>query len=365
MNQAEPEQPKPLAETSVIIPNFNRRFSGVTASTISLVPPLLKHHAVRTIGSGLPDDFPKLTWRELFRIGRGGPWRIWHASRNIEMLAGLLLRKIFRLRLILFWTSHAQRRHTRYTRMLYQRMDQLITTTQAAASFLDKEAKVVPLGVDPEIFHPPECRKTAWQRLNLPGEIGIGIFGRVRPQKGTEEFIDALCKILPDRPGWTGCIIGETTPAFMDFQRRLERKVADAGLADRVRFIGKVEDFDEIPRWYQAMTVVVVPSRVEGFGLTCLEAMASECAAVATQTGVFPEIILNGENGWLVPCDDMSALADCLFAMTKNPSKLAETGTRARQRVLESFTIEKTAGRTAKIYDEALRSYAGPAPGSN
>ena len=365
MNQAEPLQLKPLDETLVIIPNFNRRFSGVTASIISVVPSMLKHHAVRIIGEGLPADFPQLTWRELFRIGRGGPWRIWHASRNIEMLAGLLLRKICRLRLILFWTSHAQRRHTRYTRMLYRRMDQLITTTQAAASFLDKEAKVVSLGIDPDCFHSPECRATAWEKLKLPGEFGIGIFGRVRPQKGTEEFIDALCKILPDRPGWTGCIIGETTPAYRDFQRRLEQRVANVGLKDRVRFIGKVEDFDELPSWYQAMTVVAVPSRVEGFGLTCLEAMASECAVVATQTGVFPEIIQDGENGWLVPCEDASTLANRLFEITKNPARLGEVGRRARQRVLESFTIGKTAERTAKIYDEALESRSGPAPGSN
>ena len=363
MNQAGPELPQPLGDTTVIIPNFNRRFSGVTASIISLVPSLLKYHAVRTIGNGLPDDFPKLTWRELFRIGRGGPWRIWHASRNIEMLAGLLLRKICRQRLILFWTSHAQRRHTRYTRMLYRRMDQLITTTQAAASFLDKEAKVVPLGIDPEKFHQSKCRATAWEKLKLPGEFGIGIFGRVRPQKGTEEFIDALCKVLPDRPGWTGCIIGETTPAYRDFQRRLEQKVADAGIVGRVRFIGKVADFDEIPHWYQAMTVVAVPSRVEGFGLTCLEAMASECAVVATQTGVFPEIIQDGENGWLVPCEDSSALTKRLFEITENPSRLDDIGKRARRRVLESYTIEKTAERTAKIYDEALQSCPGAQSG--
>ena len=355
------DDPDPL----VIIPNFNRRFSGVTASVISIVPSLLKFHKVRTIGKGLPDSFPRISWWELLKIGRKGPWRIWHASRNIEMLVGILLRKILRLRLILIWTSHAQRRHTRYTRMLYKRMDRLITTTQVAASFLDKEAEVVPLGIDPDCFHPPMNRESAWKSIGLPGDYGIGIFGRVRPQKGTEEFIDALCEVLPERPGWTACIIGQTTPAYQDFQRSLEQKVANAGLDQRVKFVGKVENFDDIPRWYQAMSVVAVPSQVEGFGLTCLEAMASECAVVATQTGVFPEIIQDGENGWLVPCEDTSALAKEFFEITKNPSRLAEVGTRARQRVLESYTIEKTAERTAKIYDETLQSYAGLAPGNN
>ncbi len=352
-------------DPSVIIPNFNRRFSGVTASVISIVPPLLKFHKVRTIGKGLPDSFPQISWRQLLKIGRQGPWRIWHASRNIEMLVGILLRKVFRLRLILIWTSHAQRRHTRYTRMLYKRMDRLITTTQVASTFLDKDAVVVPLGIDPDFFHPPKCRETAWQKLNLPGKFGIGLFGRVRPQKGTEEFVNALCEVLPERPGWTACIIGQTTPAYQDFQRRLEQKVANAGLDQRVKFVGKVKNFNDIPRWYQAMSIVAVPSRVEGFGLTCLEAMASGCAVVATQTGAFPEIIQEGKNGWLVPCEDSLALTKRLREITKTPRRITSIGEHARRRVAENYTIEKTAARTANIYDEAMRSYSGAAPDSN
>lgn len=342
------------ADPSVIIPNFNRRFSGVTASVISIVPPLLKFHKVRTIGKGLPDSFPKITWPQLLKVGRCGPWRIWHASRNIEMLAGLILRKIFRLRLILIWTSHAQRRHTLYTRMLYKRMDRLITTTQAAASFLDKEASIVPLGIDPDYFYPPKNRESIWKEMNLPGKYGIGIFGRVRPQKGTQEFIDALCEVLPQRPDWTAFLIGQTTPAFLDFRRRLEQKVVKFGLRDRVKFVGKVENFSDIPRWYKAMSVVAVPSRVEGFGLTCLEAMASGCAVVATQTGAFPEIIQEGQNGWLVPCGDTGALTDKLLEVTRDPLRIKEIGKLARERVVASYTIKKTAEKTAKVYDEAL-----------
>ncbi len=348
------DDPDPL----VIIPNFNRRFSGVTASVISIVPPLVKFHKVRTIGKGLPDSFPRISWWQLFKIGRQGPWRIWHASRNIEMLVGILLRKVLRLRLILIWTSHAQRRHTRYTRMLYKRMDRLITTTQVAASFLDEKAEVIPLGIDPVCFHPPMDRESAWKSIGLPGKYGIGIFGRVRPQKGTEEFIDALCELLPERPGWTACIIGQTTPAYRDFLRRLEQKVADAGLDQRVKFVGKVGNFNDIPRWYQAMSVVAVPSRVEGFGLTCLEAMASGCAVVATQTGAFPEIIQEGKNGWLVPCGDSHALTKRLLEITINPERITSIGEHARRRVSENYTIEKTAARTAAIYQKAFDLYS-------
>ena len=160
--------------------------------------------------------------------------------------------------------------------------------------------------------------------------------------------------MLPKRPGWTACIIGQTTPAYQDFQLRLEQKVATAGLKERVQFVGKVKNFDDIPQWYQAMSIVAVPSRVEGFGLTCLEAMASGCAVVATQTGAFPEIIQEGENGWLVSCEDTRALTVRLLKITQNPSKIASIGELARKRVLASYTIEKTAEKTAKFYEKII-----------
>jgi len=93
---------------------------------------------------------------------------------------------------------------------------------------------------------------------------------------------------------------------------------------------------------------------VEGFGLTCLEAMASECAVIATETGVFPEIIDTGENGWVIPCEDTTTLAERLAEATANDFALTEMGRRARERVLDRFTIEKTAEQTAGVYDALL-----------
>ena len=184
------------------------------------------------------------------------------------------------------------------------------------------------------------------------GKYGIGIFGRVRPQKGTGEFVGALCSVLPAFPRWGAAIVGETTPEFRGFRDELQARTRRAGLGDRVNFVGKVENFREIPSWYRAMTLVVIPPWVEGFGLTALEAMASGCAVIASRTGAFPEIIEHDVSGWLVPCRDEEALRDRLEEVLRDPDRLVETGRRARQRVERYFAIETEAAKLAAVYAE-------------
>ena len=118
------------------------------------------------------------------------------------MLAGLVLRRLLGFRLILLFTSAAQRYHSAYTRWLYDKMDAVVATTGAAASYLERDATVVPHGVDTELFHPPGDRLGAWREMGGAGDHGIGIFGRIRPEKGTEELVDALVGVLPSRPAW-------------------------------------------------------------------------------------------------------------------------------------------------------------------
>jgi mannosyltransferase len=275
------------------------------------------------------------------------------------MLAGLALRTLLRFRLVLVFTSAAQRRHTRYTRWLYSRMDRIVATTSAAASYLDRPATIVRHGVDARAFHPPRDRAAEWRAHGGPGDHGIAVFGRVRPNKGTGDLIDALCATLPAHPRWGVVIVGETTPRHAAFRDELEAKVRAAGLAERVRFVGQVEDFAEIPGWYRAATLVAAPPWVEGFGLTVLEAMASGCAVVATRTGAFPEVVVDGETGWLVPCRDPGSLAVALDHALSDPARLAEMGRRGRARVEADFTIEREAGALAEIYEEELMRREG------
>ena len=337
-------------ELRVIAPSLGKRFSGINASMIALLPEQAKLISIAAMGFHIPEGVPRISFLQFWRHCWRGPWRIWHARRNIDMLVGLTLRYFFRFKLILIFTSAAQRRHSWITRFYYNRMDGLIATTVAAASFLDREPVIVPHGVNTEKFSPPEDRATAWRKRKLPGSHGIGVLSRVRPRKGTKEFVDAMIRVLPKRPEWTAVIIGQTTQEFRPFEQRLRTKIRGAGLEDRVHFTGFLKDSEEIPKWYRSLSVVVCPSRVEGFGLPCLEAMASGCPVVATRTGVWPQVISEGKDGYLVPCKDTDALTEAIMKITADSERVHQMGQRAIDKISSKYRIQHEAEGIQAVY---------------
>ena len=349
--------PEGSAELQVIAACLGRRFSGINASMIAVLPVLARHIRIAAMGFHIPEGIPRIRFRRFWRHCRRGPWRVWHARRNIDMLAGLILRYLLRFKLVLLFTSAAQRHHSWITRFYYRRMDGLIATTEKAASFLTREAVVVRHGVDTSMFFPPGDRAAAWAGCGLPGRYGIGVFGRIRPRKGTEEFIRAMIRVLPRRPEWTAVVVGQTTEEFRPFEQRLRRMLSDAGLSHRVHFTGFLKDPAEVPEWYRSLSVVVCPSRVEGFGLTCLEAMASGCPVVATSTGAWPEVITEGRDGSVIPCRDVDALSDAILRITEDPQKIREMGLRAREKIASGYRIEDEAEGILAVYRRLLDDY--------
>lgn len=347
------------SDIEVIVPNMNRRFSGITSTVAQVLPYQRKELVIATVGHPLPGKgWLHLEWLELLRLcGRslpnGNP-RIFHARRNIEMLAGLALKHALRRRLHLVFTSTAQRKHSAWTRFLYRKMDTLLSTSPRAAGFLLREPeKIIPHGVDTTHYHPAQDRVKAWLKGGLPGRYGIGIFGRIRPQKGIGEFVEALCQVLPRNPEWTAVIVGETTPRHRSFEEQLKARVEAAGLSERFQWIGK-RPFAEIPEWFRRMSLVVCASRNEGFGLTCLEAMASGVPVVATRAGAWEMVIREGVDGWLIPCADAAALAQAVDAAMLEPEQIEAMGRAARARIEQAFTIEREAESINTVYKEIL-----------
>ncbi|MDR2337109.1 MAG: glycosyltransferase family 4 protein [Deltaproteobacteria bacterium] len=347
-------------EIEVILPNLNRRFSGVTGAVSAVVPHQTQDICFAQVGYQIPINIPRLSWRQLFRLTAkplaDGRLRIFHTRRNIEMLTGLILKYILRRKIHLLHTSAAQRIHSAWTCFLFRQMDTLIATSPRTATFLPRTPDfIIPHGVNIDKYYPAQDRLSEWANSGAVGKYGIGIFGRVRPQKGVQEYVDALCEVLPRHPDFTAIIVGETTPQFLNFEISLKNKIKKLGLEKRFLWLGKLK-LEEVPLWFRCVSIVAAVSRNEGFGLTCLEAMASGAAVVATMTGAFDTLIRDGVDGFIIPCNDTTALAAALEKLLAAPEMTAQMGKAARQRVCDHYTIQKEAAAITKAYRAVFAS---------
>lgn len=342
-----------LDGVQIIIPNLNRRFSGITSTIIAVVPEQQKSMRFASVGHFIDGRLRHMSWREFFRLTAkplaNGKNRVFHCRRNIEMVCGLFFKYVLRRKITLIFTSTAQRRHTWLTKFLYRRMEALITTSPRAASFLvRKPDAVIAHGVNPAVYFPAAEGEPLPQYLP-PSRRFVGIFGRVREQKGVREFVSAMCGVLGEFPDVDAVICGETTPKFIPFEKEMKALIQSRGFSERFHWLGKVP-FGDIPPLFRSMSVVMCVSRNEGFGLTCLEAMASGAPVVATRAGAFDMVVRDGVDGFIVDCGDARAMEEKLRAMLADPARLADMGRSARERVLSSFTIEKEAAALNAVY---------------
>ena len=142
---------------------------------------------------------------------------------------------------------------------------------------------------------------------------------------------------------------GPRRPFLEDIARRL-------GIRNRIHFVGEVGDI-RIP--FALMDVFVFTSRwPEAFGLTLVEAMAIGKPVVATKTGAVPEVIRHNVEGWLVPPDDPSVMAEGIAHLLGN-KPLAETfGRQGQKRVRDAFDLDRMTAEIEAVYHEVVMKKA-------
>jgi mannosyltransferase len=335
----------------VIAPNFKRRLSGVTTTIVQLVPEQRASGlGIAVLGHGLPAHLPRLRYRDLWRLWKrpaNRPHRIWHARRNTEMVGGIILRDVLRMPLKLVFTSDAQRHHRNFTKWLISRMDVVIAGSARAGAYLEVPHVVVAHGIDIAAIAQAGAGGI-WRDCDLPGQYGIGCFGRIRHQKGTDIFVDAMIELLPRFPDWTAIISGRVTSEHQAFRDGLAEKIEAAGLGERIVFIGEVPD---IRLWYHRISLYVAPSRNEGFGLTPLEAMAAGKPVVASDAGAYAEMITPGETGDVAPAGDGERLTAAIRTYLADPALAERHGKEASIKVRARFALEREAEGIRAVYD--------------
>jgi mannosyltransferase len=351
MREMEPDVPienNSADDLQLIVPNLHRRYSGVTATNRMVAPKLAQRIGAAWLGRDAPDGIARIGLLDLLKLWRRRTPLIWHARRNNEMIVGIALRSLgWPLKLV--FTSAAQRHHTWITRWLIDRMDAIIATNDISASYLERQAMVIPHGVDTDRYAPPPDRAVTFAEAGLPGRYAIGCFGRVRAQKGTDVFVDAMCRLLPRYPDFTAVVVGAITVENQAFANDLKRRIDAAGLQSRIVITGELP-IEEVQRWYQRLTIYAFTSRNEGFGLTLIEAMSAGAALVASRAGAAELVVDNGVTGILTPPGDVEALVAALDSLMRDPASSAEMGARGRARVLAEFSLDAEADQIAKVY---------------
>ena len=328
----------------LIVTNFNRNFTGVSATTAGVVRQQVTQFDMMLAGHPLPGCPAPVSRAEATQASKARPndkpFTIWHVRRNPEMRAALWARDVLRLPVRIVFTSAAQRFHSAVPRWLIARMDAVIATTEKAAEFVPHVRAVVPHGVDTEQFFPAPNRTEAWANTGFPGQRGIATIGRIRPEKGTDRFVAAMLRLLPDHPGLTALVIGRAAKSERGFLGDLKAQVNAAGLADRILFPGEVAP-DALPLLMRALSVVVQLPRYEGYGMTPLEGMASGVPFVATDAGYYRSFADQGKNGLIVPDDDIDAVVYELYSLYTNNVRFAVMARAARSAAETQFSIRQ------------------------
>lgn len=207
------------------------------------------------------------------------------------------------------------------------------------------------------------CGKELRQSWGIAPDTAVIVFvGAVRPEKGLLPLIEAYRIVTIDRGTKAKLVVAGggdlwTTPdlANSDYEARVRHAASGAD----VHFMGLVPRAD-IPDVYKVADVVVVPSIVpESQGTVVCEAMMAGRPVIGSRIGGIPEMIVEGETGFLVPPGDVQAIANALCTLVNNPGLRERMGRRGYERAIKEYTWEPSARKVEQIYYQALNGHRG------
>lgn len=172
--------------------------------------------------------------------------------------------------------------------------------------------------------------------------------GRISRQKGIMHLLDAAQSIRED----VKIVLCAGSPDTREVEEELAARVAQM---DNVVWIDRMLPREHVIQLYSHAAVFACPSVYEPFGIINLEAMACEIPVVASRVGGIPEVVVDGETGFLVPPADPAALAEAINAVLSSQDLAERLGKAGRARVEEHFSWQAIAMQTKKVYESAVR----------
>jgi len=285
----------------------------------------------------------KLLWR-LIRLFRSRSVDIVHTHNSKPLIYGGPAATLAGVQQVVH-TRHGQR---------YQASFRATGLFRLAARFADRVVCVSKDGARLSALEGISAEKTStiWNGIDIsefqhvgPKEGGPAVMvGRLSPEKDVESLIRAVPLVLADYPNFSLEIAGNG-PCLAGLQ-----DLASAlNVAGHVRFLGEVRDVASV---LGRASMFVLPSLTEGISLTLLEGMARGLPVIATRVGGNPEVVVEGETGFLVPTRSPVDLAEAILQLIRNPGSGRRLGLAGRVRVEREFDVRRMVADYEAIYLE-------------
>ena len=257
-------------------------------------------------------------------------------SHTAELPSDYLLKYLFHPTNILF-DSIAGRAADHVIAISQDTRDELVGTYR----FDPHKTSLIPHGVDTTRFYPCDDVHPAVSQ----NKFSLLFVGRLASRKGLSHAIECIAKLPID-------VDAELLIAGTGRHReRLEELAQSYGVSEQVRFLGYVPD-DQLPILYSSADVFLFPSRYEGFGLVFLEAMACGTPVIGTSVGGVPDIIQNGDSGYVVD-HNSSEMARRVAELARDSKQLAAMSDRARE-IAGDNDWEYVAEQVENIYQTVI-----------
>ena len=208
------------------------------------------------------------------------------------------------------------------------------------------KVRLAPCGVDLEKFRPMD-QKEVRRKLGLNGEKLLLYVGRVEPLKGLDLLVETAAQIEAGDESVRMMVVGGGGPGEPETDR-VRRLAEERQVDDLIEFVGRV-DQDQLPLYYNAADVCVVPSYYESFGLVALESMACGTPVVASRVGGLPTLVHHGHTGYLKPWRCPEAFANSV-EMIISSDRLQESLGQAARRRAEMMGWESVAAMISAEY---------------
>lgn len=265
-----------------------------------------------------------------------------HHPITRDRVLDLAAAKWWRKPLVHRWYGFAQMQ-----KKVARRIPDLLTVSSSSATDIaddfgvsPDQLRVVPLGVDTELFKPHE-------QPRVPGRI-IAISSADRPLKGIGHLLQAVAKLRGEHE------VELQLVAKLEPNGPTEKLIAELGISDIVHTSSGLSDA-ELAMLFASAEIACIPSLYEGFSLPAVEAMASGTPIVASRAGALPEVLgPDGECADLVAPGDVGELTRALDRLLSSPERRHWLGTAGRRRALDVFSWESVAAQTVRVYEQAI-----------